>query len=260
MATALFNTEKGTSWIVATGALTNVARCFEKYGERLADWVKGVSIMGGAIGNGFTDAKLGKVGGEERMGNWSAWAEFNVLVDPEAASFVLGMEGLKGKLVLMPLDVTHLVLATEDVQNLLLNGREGTGNGGSRLRRALVELLVFFASTYREVFGLEEGPPLHDPLAVAVVLDGVVGAEIPFYDYKEGEKGKRERYEVKVVTEGSHEDAQNGAETGRTIVRLLPEGEEGVKIPRGLNIERFWIVVEECLERADEANQAKGVE
>ncbi|KAM3066236.1 Uridine nucleosidase 1 [Clarireedia jacksonii] len=101
------------------------------------------------------------------------------------------------------------------------------------------------------------GPPLHDPLAVAVVLDGIVGEEIPFYDFKDD--GKRERYEVNVVTEGSHRDAQEGAETGRTIVKLLPPGEEGVKIPRSLDIKRFWAILEDCLARADAANKANGI-
>ncbi len=37
-------------------------------------------------------------------------------------------------------------------------------------------------------------------------------------------------------------------------MKLLPMGEEGVKIPRNLNVERFWAVLEECLVRADEVN------
>jgi len=37
--------------------------------------------------------------------------------------------------------------------------------------RALVEqLLLFFAGTYKEVFGFED-PPLHDPCAVAYVIE-----------------------------------------------------------------------------------------
>lgn len=61
------------------------------------------------------------------------------------------------------------------------------------------------------------------------------------------------------MTEGSHDDALKGAETGRTIIKALPNGEEGVKIPRGLDIERFWTVIEDCLEKADEVNRANGV-
>jgi len=126
------------------------------------------------------------------------------------------------------------------------------------LRTMLVELLTFFAATYAEVFDLTEGPPLHDPLAVAVILDGITSEEIPFYDFVEGQE-RKERYEVKVVTEGSHLDAQKGAETGRTVAKLLPEGEEGVKIPRGLDVKRFWDVLESCVATADEVNKAKGI-
>ncbi|QSZ35724.1 hypothetical protein DSL72_006846 [Monilinia vaccinii-corymbosi] len=254
MAKALFATPQGSAWVVATGALTNVAQCFRKY-EGLAGHVKGVSIMGGAVGNGFTNAVLGRVDDKERIGNWSVWAEFNILVDPEAAAFVLEHEVLKKKAVLIPLDITHQVLATKEVQDVLRSGKEGKDK--STLRTMLVELLTFFAATYDRVFGISDGPPLHDPLAVAVILDGVLGAEIPFYDFKDG--GKRERFEVKVVTEGSHDDALQGSDTGRTMVKLLPEGEDGVKIPRGLDIERFWAVVEDCLSRADAVNKANGI-
>ncbi|KAM3084801.1 Uridine nucleosidase 1 [Clarireedia jacksonii] len=254
MAKALFATPPNTAWVVATGAYTNVAQCFQKY-DKLAAHIKGVSMMGGAIGNEFTNAVLGRVDHKERIGNWSVWAEFNVLVDPEAARFILDHEILKKKAVLIPLDITHLVLGTKEVQEMLLKGKNRDSK--STLRTMLVELLMFFAATYDRVFGISEGPPLHDPLAVAVVLDGIVGEEIPFYDFKDD--GKRERYEVNVVTEGSHRDAQEGAETGRTIVKLLPPGEEGVKIPRSLDIKRFWAILEDCLARADAANKANGI-
>jgi uridine nucleosidase len=255
MAAALLRTRPGTAWVVATGALTNVAQCFAKYPE-LSAHVMGLSIMGGAIGDNFTTAILGKVDDRERIGNWSNWAEFNILVDPEAASHLFSDPVLNKKIVMIPLDVTHQVLATKEVQALLLEGKFGQEK--STLRTMLVELLTFFAQTYSEVFGITQGPPLHDPLAVAVVLDGVMGAEIPFYDF-EGKEGRRERFEVKVVTDGTHEDALLGAETGRTVAKLLPEGEEGVKIPRGLDTKRFWSVLEECLGRADEANRSNGV-
>ncbi|KAI9646491.1 Uridine nucleosidase 1 [Ciborinia camelliae] len=254
MAKALFATPKDSTWVVATGALTNIALCFRKY-EGLAEHIKGLSIMGGAVGNGFTNAVLGRVDHKERIGNWSIWAEFNILVDPEAAAFIFEHQVLKRKAVLIPLDITHQVLATKEVQDMLGGGKEGKGK--STLRTMLVELLTFFAATYDRVFGMSDGPPLHDPLAVAVIMDGIMGAEIPFYDFKDG--GKRERFEVKVITEGTHDDAQNGSETGRTIIKLLPDGEEGVKIPRGLDIKRFWETVEDCLSRADAANKANGM-
>ncbi len=94
------------------------------------------------------------------------------------------------------------------------------------------------------------------------MLTGVVGHEIPFYEFdpREGDGARqRERYEVQVITEGSHEEAHAGAETGRTVVRLLEPGVEGVRIPRGLDIPMFWRVLEECCSRADEVNARAGV-
>lgn len=105
----------------------------------------------------------------------------------------------------------------------------------------------------RDVFGIMDGPPLHDPLAVAAVLTGAGEDEIPFFDTDQV-TGVRERYEVTVVTAGTVEEAHAGlTETGRTVVKLLPPGEEGVRIPRGLDIPKFWTVLEECMERADDA-------
>jgi uridine nucleosidase len=71
MAKAILATEEESAWLVATGALTNIAQLFEKY-PRIAKHIKGLSIMGGAIGGGFTKAPMGKVDDRERIGNWSA--------------------------------------------------------------------------------------------------------------------------------------------------------------------------------------------
>ncbi|KAI1799820.1 Inosine/uridine-preferring nucleoside hydrolase [Daldinia bambusicola] len=269
MASALKRTPPGTAWIAATGALTNVARLFARHPELRAH-VAGVTVMGGSVGDGFTPAVMGVVDGVPRIGNYTAWAEFNVLIDPEAAAALFGDEVLRGKITLVPLDLTHLVLATGEVQELLLYGpeeKEGEGKDGagmregrgkSDLRVMLVELLNFFAGTYRDVFGIIEGPPLHDPLAVAAVLVGT-SHEIPFYDYdptSAAGPSRRERFAVEVVTEGTLEDArERGAQTGRTLVTLLPPGSEGVRIPRGLDIPLFWKVIEECCARADEVNK-----
>lgn len=77
---ALMEQPKGTAWLVATGALSNVALLFATF-PALVEHIKGLSIMGGAIGGGFTDAPMGHVRGEgERFGNTTAYAEFNVYV------------------------------------------------------------------------------------------------------------------------------------------------------------------------------------
>lgn len=152
----------GAAWLVATGAFTNAAALFIKY-PSLAAHVAGVSLMGGAIGGGFTSAVLGMVDGVPRVGNWTQFAEFNILADPEAAAALFGHVILKKKITLVPLDLSHLVLATKEVQELLLYGSGGKGRRGERedggegraregkttLRVMLVELLLFFAKTYR---------------------------------------------------------------------------------------------------------------
>ena len=110
------------------------------------------------------------------------------------------------------------------------------------LRALFHDLLVFFASRYREVFRLKEGPPLHDPIAVAVLFSE---SEVAFDDWG------GERWHVDVVTVGLHgeEDEERG-QVGRTIISKA-DG-EGVRIPRAMDVERFWDVIEDCVRRAEE--------
>ena len=265
MAAALREQPPNSAWVVATGTLTNVGALFRAHPE-LASHVKGVSFMGGSIGGGFSDAPLGKVDGKERIGNYTPFAEFNILVDPEAAAELFGNPVIAPKMIAVPLDLSHQVLATAEVRELLLYGKdaapsEKTGKGKTTLRQMLVELLYFFAKTYSDIFGITAGPPLHDPLAVAAVLLGTPD-EIAFPDWDEGKSEApkhNERFEVTVVTEGSFDEARNGEkETGRTVAKKLPAGSEGVMIPRSIDVPKFWQVIEECMQRADEANRSLG--
>lgn len=112
---------------------------------------------------------------------------------------------------------------------------------------------MFYVKTYQEVFGLNQGSPVHDPVSVAVVLFDEGLKDLAFYD-----RG-RERWDINVVTDGVHEpidyrkirDADR-ARLGRTIAKEVPRGGKGVRIPRGLNVGRFWNVVEECIQRAED--------
>jgi uridine nucleosidase len=101
--------------------------------------------------------------------------------------------------------------------------------------------MSFFAGTYAEVFSITEGPPLHDPLAVAAAIDPEL------FDDHGGE-----RFEVDVVTEGVHSLTQSEVgELGRTKVKKLPAGVGGCRIPRSLDLARFWDSIESALKRAD---------
>lgn len=152
MAEAIRAQEPGTAWIVATGALTNVGALFRNYPE-LIPHIKGLSLMGGSIGGGFSDAPLGMVDGHARIGNYTPWAEFNILVDPEAAATVFHNKEIAAKTTVVPLDLSHQVLATPEVREMLLYGPDSdkTGTGKTTLRTMLVELLYFFAKTYAYV-------------------------------------------------------------------------------------------------------------
>lgn len=80
MRNALLSQPKDTAWVVATGTLTNVGLLFATFPE-VAEHIKGLSIMGGSVGGGFSGVPISKKSGQEaRVGNTTPWAEFNVYV------------------------------------------------------------------------------------------------------------------------------------------------------------------------------------
>ncbi|KAK6440850.1 Uridine nucleosidase 1 [Oleoguttula sp. CCFEE 5521] len=237
-----------TAWLICTGALSNAALLFSVYPD-LATHLKGLSVMGGAIGGGFTDAPLGTVKGQgERFGNWTPWAEFNIYIDPESAQALFSNPVLAPKTTLIPLDLTHQFLATQEVQSNLLHGFGKFQNGQtpSLVRKLFVEILTFFAKTYANVFGLVEGPPLHDPLAVVAAFAPAL------LDDRSGE-----RFAIHVVTDGEHgeeDHVRSGqSQCGRTVATKLTNGRGGIRIPRGLQEGKIWGIVDEALAKAEHA-------
>jgi uridine nucleosidase len=242
MREALLACPPDTAWLVATGTLTNAALLFATF-PAVASHIRGLSIMGGAIGNGFSSVSMGPsfkdAAGQERprIGNVTPYAEFNIHCDPEAAQAIFSNPILNSKTVLIPLDLTHQAYATHSVQRKLLHGQRGHGTHTTRLRQMFHELLTFFEHTYAEVFGLTEGPPLHDPLAIAVILSNLCGESLVKFDDHGGERWK---VEIELAAE----------ELGRT--KVTPAS-EGVIIPRSLDLHHFWDMINECLESADTA-------
>jgi purine nucleosidase len=132
--------------IVATGALTNIATLLADHAD-LSGRIDQIVWMGGST----------------ERGNVTPYAEANCFVDPEAADQVL-RSGVP--ITMCGLNVTHHALVTDDV----LAAFAGIG---TPLARICVEWMTFFASTYRRLWGFT-APPLHDPVAVARVIDPAI--------------------------------------------------------------------------------------
>ncbi|MFG3037508.1 nucleoside hydrolase [Streptomyces sp. NPDC048330] len=129
--------------LVPTGPLTNIAVLLLAHPE-LAGRIERIVLMGGS-----TD-----------RGNTTPAAEFNILCDPEAADIVF-RSGVP--VTMFGLNATHQARATPEVVARI-------AELGTPLSALCVDLLTYFATTYREVFGFD-APPLHDPLTVAHLID-----------------------------------------------------------------------------------------
>jgi len=138
--------EPGEITLVPTGALTNIAMAVRKE-PRIASRVKQVVLMGG----GF------------HVGNWSATSEFNIVIDPESAHIVFNESW---PLTMVGLDLTHDAIATPEVAAAIAAVDTAPA-------RFVGELLEFFGETYKDEQGFDY-PPVHDPCAVAFVIDPTV--------------------------------------------------------------------------------------
>lgn len=127
--------------LVATGPLTNIAVFLLAY-PRLKSRIDRISLMGGAA-----------IGG-----NWAPAAEFNILVDPEAADIVF-KSGIP--ITMAGLDVTHKArFYPEDIQEIK--------NQGGKVARMVGELLEFFIKFHNSLGW--DFAPMHDPCAVAWLI------------------------------------------------------------------------------------------
>lgn len=126
--------------IVPTGPLTNVASLLLAHPE-LKSKIGGISMMGGGIA----------------YGNWTPAAEFNILVDPEAADIVF-RSGLP--ITMAGLDVTEKALIfPEDFERIRALG--------SPVAKIVAEWLEFFYIFHRSIG--YAGAPMHDPCAVTAL-------------------------------------------------------------------------------------------
>lgn len=127
--------------IVATGPLTNVGALLILYPE-LKPKIARISIMGGGLAHG----------------NWTPAAEFNILVDPEAADVVF-KSGIP--LTMAGLDVTLKALVfPEDFERIRALGNP--------IAVVVAEWLDFFYNFHRGIG--YAGAPVHDAVAVAALI------------------------------------------------------------------------------------------
>ena len=189
--------------LVATGPLTNIALFLKMYPE-LKERIAQIVFMGGSAGRG----------------NRTPYAEFNIWMDPEACDVVLH-SGLP--LTMIGLDVTHQALITKEIFARL----EAID---TEVSKTLSGLMRFFAKTYNDVFEMPD-PPLHDPLAIAVLIDSTVT--------------KNRFVNVEVELNGTHT-------RGATVVDIYNRtgNTPNVNVALELDFEKFWKMMLDAVEKA----------
>jgi inosine-uridine nucleoside N-ribohydrolase len=196
----LFMGSGGEIALVPIGPLTNVAMAMRRE-PRIVPKIRHISLMGGAWG----------------FGNQTPAAEFNIVVDPEAARIVFESGA---PITMCGLELTHQVVATPEIIERIAALDSPVGDMSAAMLR-------FYASTTsrrRRSFG----PALHDPTAVAWLIDPTM-----------------------FETEPMHVDVETHAEFsyGRTLVDVddvlgLPRN---VLVPTRIDAARFWDLLIDAL-------------
>lgn len=128
-------------WLVGVGPLTNIAMALRAM-PSLASKLEGISIMGGSALNG----------------NATAAAEFNVLVDPEAAAAVLNSPT---RILMAGLDLTQQFVVDDRLSRQV-------AEVGTQAAAMLSDLMNDFLDKVERRTGRRKGG-LHDPVAVMAV-------------------------------------------------------------------------------------------
>jgi purine nucleosidase len=167
----------GAITLVATGPLTNVALAVEREPD-LPRLLRRLVVMGGSF---------------DHSGNTTPAAEFNVLVDPEAAKIVLDAFSRSGERPLLcglnvteraEFDPEHLrrlaeLAGSTPEESPNLDDPAGTRSRASNpLVRCISDALRYKMEANLR-FGKDYVAHLHDPLALALALDGSLGKTRP---------------------------------------------------------------------------------
>lgn len=129
--------------VITTGPMTNLGLAIKK-NRSILNNIKEIIFMGGSTGEG----------------NITKEAEFNILVDPEAADICM-TSGVP--LRMLGLNVTRKILVTNEIMN---KASQIKTKGGE----LFVKLMEVFNKNQHDFFGLEAGP-LHDPATLVALLN-----------------------------------------------------------------------------------------
>ncbi len=192
--------------LLPIGPLTNIAVALRR-DPSLPERIKEISLMGGSL----------------TYGNVTTAAEFNIWADPDAAHMVF-TSGIPIKMV--GLNVTRQVAATEKY-------RKQIRSIGNRTATVMAELLDFYSEQLRQVAGLEGGS-MHDPLAVAALIDPDILTFEPMH--------------VAVELRGEHTYGMTLCDYRHLSPRTLERERQGsqsthtsnAEVAIAVNAERFW--------------------
>ncbi|CAK9250844.1 unnamed protein product, partial [Sphagnum jensenii] len=191
--------------IIAIGPLTNIALLLMNH-PGVSDYIERIVLMGGAMG----------------LGNTTPASEFNIFGDPHAATRVFNSNL---EIFMVPLEITHTTLVTESVLDRIRTLK-------SNFSKIMIEFLLFFQSTVKEFSNMAD-PPLHDPCAVAFVIDSSM------FEYKL----------IRVDVETN--DTLSLGRIGRTICDVCDTSKKtkNVNVCLKINVDKFWSLMVEALEK-----------
>lgn len=195
--------------ILATGPLTNIALLLINHPD-VRNHIDRLVMMGGSIG----PANYGP-------------AEFNILVDPEAASFVFNESNLD--IFMVPLDVTD----TAEFVPSLMDRLDALNTHFTRIVASWLKLAKKRTGKNKKRLG----PPVHDVCAAAFAIDPSI------FDYR------LMRVDVETVSPLC---------TGQTVCDCYGYSQKAknVHVATKMDLDKFWNMMFEAIQAADRISPA----
>lgn len=186
--------------VVTTGPMTNLGLAL-RLEPKIAHHIKEIIFMGGSVENG----------------NVTPAAEFNILVDAEAAHIALH-SGVPIKMI--GLNITRKVLVTDQI----IDQASAIGNKKSIF---FAKLMRVYLDNQRKSFHIV-GAPLHDPVTIASLIDDSL---VSF-----------QKMNVEI-------DIDHGTSHGRTNCDVFDflHAEKNCLVGMDVDVKKFWNIIFGCL-------------